>query len=76
MANQSSPYVSTHSVGKTGEPPPERKKPHYAVRQDGNRFAVWYGDRLCRRFTNLYSARHFADGAQRMMNDPTSNSED
>lgn len=57
--------------------PKRDKKPRYWVKQTGNKFAVYFADRQVRgMFMSRFSAQLFADGANKMLNDPTSNSED
>lgn len=75
MANQSSPYAEIHNVGKTGDPKPERKL-RYVVRQEGSRFAVYFGTKSYRSFVSRFSAQYFADACNKQLNDPTSMSED
>lgn len=78
LSDISSPYLGrNHNVGKSAGPPPHRPKERYSVRQDGQKYAVYFGERRCMGFfVNRFSAQLWADSANKTINDPTSQGED
>lgn len=78
MSDISSPYLGrNHNVGKSAGPPPHIPKARYMVRQDGDRYAVFFGERCVRYgFKNRFTAQEWANGFNKTINDPTSLGED
>ena len=59
--NIHSPYQRPNRV-PNGTPLPDRRRPRYVVRADGDRWAVYFGTQSYRSFGSRFSAQIFADG--------------
>lgn len=59
-----SPYSKPHNVGHTARnfPQPDKRQPRYIVKQEGERYAVYFGEQSYRSFGSRFAAQIFADG--------------